>query len=79
MIDRLYLVGSSMIAMRMRTRDPAGEDNRGTAGGGSKVSSGRTTPMSHSAKKRQMTPEEFLHRITGVPVITSIFLLATLF
>merc|ERR1719410_1698905 len=53
---------ASMIAMRMRTRDPAGEDNR--AGASSKVSSGRTTPMSHSAKKRQMTPEEFLHRIT---------------
>ena len=55
-----HMATASFAAMRTRSRDPAGEDRGAmstshTPGGGNSRSS--------SAKRRQMTPEEFLRRV----------------
>jgi len=49
-----HMATASFVAMKMRSRDPAGEDQ------------GAHTPtdtLGHSVKRRQMTPEQFLRRV----------------
>ena len=56
-----HMATASFAAMRTRSRDPAGEDKtRGAVRSG--MSSGQQS-RSSSAKRRQMTPEEFLRRV----------------